>query len=290
MTIEIPLAIWHEMTARTQLPRTPEQELVMNATQTVDDYSNGGEEGGAMYGPYLFNAVQVSARVRPGDLVLDLGCGPGRLLNLIAKWNPLVNFIGVDLAPKMLQAARDQASEMKLKNIEYREADFSSLDGFADHSVDAIISSMALHHLPDRLSLKRCFAAVGRVLRPDGALYLMDFGRLKSKQAVEIFVAKVARTETPALSDDYRASLYASFTPEDFETEISALALPSVSLHRTVIAPLAMVACTPLPNKPFSRDVLTSFKVSLTTLSPLRRAEFQQLKLFLRLGGLEFPG
>lgn len=290
MMIELPLAIWHEMTACDQLPRTPEQELVMNASQTVNDYSNGGEEGGAMYGPYLFNAIQVSARVRPGDCVVDLGCGPGRLLNLIAKWNPLVHFVGVDLAPKMLHAARAQAAEMSLKNVDYREADFSTLNEFEDKSADAIISSMALHHLPDRPSLKRCFASVGRVLRADGAMYLMDFGRLKSKQAVDIFVAKVARTETQALSDDYKASLYASFTPEDFATEISALARPSISLYRTVIAPLAMVACTPLFNRQSNKNMLNIFKTSLATLSPMRRAEFQQLKLFLRLGGLEFPG
>lgn len=285
MTLDLPLAVFHEMTTRQQLPRTPETELVMNGVQTVEDYSSCGEEGGALFGPYLYNALQVSARVSPGNKVIDLGCGSGRLLNLIASWNPDVSFIGIDLAPVMLATAREQADVLGLRNVTYLEADFSRLDDFGLHEADAVISSMALHHLPDRDSLTRCFQAISRVLKPAGHLYLMDFGRLRSRQAVEIFVGKVARTETPALSQDYRASLYAAFTPEDFDQEILRLGRMDVTLHRSVIAPLLMVACTPA-TRPAGQRAVNAFLRAQRQLSAHRRAELSQMRLFLRLGGL----
>jgi arsenite methyltransferase len=290
MTIELPLAIFHEITARGQIPRTPEIELVMNGEQTVEDYSGCGDDGGALFGPYLYNAVQVSARLRPSDHVVDLGCGSGRLLNLIASWNPQVQFTGVDLAPVMLQTARDQANAMGLFNVTYLEDDFSKLDVIQDQSADAVISSMALHHLPDRAALSRCFATIGRVLRPDGALYLMDFGRLRSKRAVDIFVAKVARTETPSLSADYRASLYAAFTPEDFVHDIVVLDHSKVSLFCTAVAPLIMIVCTPRPGAQLDSRILNAYRDATRRLSAHRRGELSQMRMFLRLGGLEFPG
>lgn len=289
MTIELPLAILHELIAHEQLPRTPEPELVMDAVQTVEDYSSCGEEGGALYGPYLLNALQVSARLRPGDRVLDLGCASGRLLNLIARWNPAVSFTGVDLAPQMLALAREQAAQWGLTNVSYREGDFSTLDDIGANEVDAVVSSMALHHLPDRAALTRCFASIKRVLRREGALYLMDFGRLRSKRAVEIFVAKVARTETESLSQDYRASLHAAFTPQDFAAEIAGLEHPGTSLYCTVIAPLVVVVCTPLPVAPLQPAISSAYRASLPALGERRLAELNQLHLFLRLGGLEFP-
>lgn len=289
MIFDIPRAIFHEITARQQLPRIPETALVMDAEGTVSDYSDSGEEGGALYGPYLFNALQVSARLRADDLVVDLGCGSGRLLNLIAQWNPSVNFTGVDLAPNMLAKAREQAQARGLSNVNYSEGDFSTLSNIEDKSVDAVISSMALHHLPDRDSLTRCFTAIGRILRPGGALYLMDFGRLRTKRAIEIFVSKVSRTEPASVTQDYRASLLAAYTPEDFSCEIKRLRRPEISLHQTIITPLVMIASTPLPSSQIEDVLSTRYENAKKSLTAQRRRELEQLRLFLQFGGMEFP-
>ncbi|WP_321364904.1 class I SAM-dependent methyltransferase [uncultured Celeribacter sp.] len=284
---DIPRALWYEATASDSLPRRPEHELVMNDSNTVTDYTSCGTEGGALFGPYLYNAVQVSARVQAGDLVLDLGCGSGQLLNLIAQWNPATQFRGVDLAPNMLSKARATAASSSLSNVDFIQSDFSTLESIADGSVDAVISSMALHHLPDRIALSRCFASIGRVLRPDGALYLMDFGRLRSDRSLEIFVGKVAISETEALAEDYRASLHAAFTPEDFQTEIARLGRQSVEFYRTPLAPLAMVAATPPRSTVPGRNA--QFRQAVRRLNRTRRAELAQLRMFLSIGGLGFP-
>lgn len=287
MFADIPRALWFEATSKSALPRKPEQELVMNDTVTVADYTSCGAEGGALYGPYLYNAAQVSMRVRPGENVLDLGCGSGHLINLIAKWNPQTHFEGIDLAPNMLAEAQSAAQAQDIQNVSFSEGDFSKLDGVADGSIDAVVSSMALHHLPDRAGLSYCFDAINRVLRPDGAIYLMDFGRLRNSRSLEIFVAKVAVSETQELTQDYRASLHAAFTPKDFETEIARMNRPGVALHRTPLAPLAMVVATrPLRTR---LPETASFAEAVRRLSHTRRAELAQLRMFLSLGGLRMP-
>lgn len=289
MSFDIPRAIFHEIAARQRLPRTPETELVMDAEGTVSDYSDSGEEGGALYGPYLFNALQVSARLNANDRVVDLGCGSGRLLNLIAQWNQHVNFTGVDLAPNMLAKAREQAEACGLRNVNYLEGDFSTLSNIESQSVDAVISSMALHHLPDREALTRCFTTIGRVLKPGGALYLMDFGRLRTKRAIEIFVSKVSRTESKSVTQDYRASLLAAYTPDDFFCEIKRLQRQEISLHRTIVTPLVMIACTPLPTGQIEHVLSARYKAATKSLTQQRRSELEQLRLFLQFGGMEFP-
>ena len=289
MSVAIVRAVLHEAFKGRRADRIPETELVMNASQTVADYSSCGDQDGALYGPYLYNALQVSARLKEGDKVIDLGCGSGRLLNIIAQWNPAVEFIGVDLAPAMLDAARQQASKLGLGNVTYRSGDFSTLDEFETSSADAVISSMALHHLPDRSALTRCFSAIGRVLRADGTLYLMDFGRLRSMEAIEVFVSLVARTESTALSEDYRASLKAAFLPTDFADEVVKLDRVGIELHRTIIAPLVIVVSTPLPSTPLRPSVVTAYRRAVQTLSRSRQSELNQLRLFLKLGGLAAP-
>lgn len=289
MSLDILRAIFHEIFSANQLPRTPETDLVMDAAVTVEDYSRSGEEGGALFGPYLYNALQVSARLEPEYSVIDLGCGSGRLLNLIAQWNPRVKFTGVDLAPNMLSKAREQAVHRGLTNVSYSKDDFSTLSMIDDRSADAVISSMAIHHLPDRESLARCFSAIKRVLKPGGMLFLMDFGRLHSFQAIEIFVAKVRKTETASVSQDYRSSLLAAYTPEDFSREIARTGLHGVSLHKTIIAPLIMIASTALPTRVIEPSLLVRYRDAINNLSASRQMELQLMRWFLQAGGMRFP-
>lgn len=189
----------------------------------------------------------------------------------------------------MLAKAHEQAEARGLRNVNYLEGDFSTLSSIESQSVDAVISSMALHHLPDREALTRCFTTIGRVLKPGGALYLMDFGRLRTRRAIEIFVSKVSRTESRSVTQDYRASLLAAYTPEDFFCEIKRLQRQEISLHRTIVTPLVMIACTPLPTGQIEHVLSARYKAATKSLTPQRRSELAQLRLFLQFGGMEFP-
>jgi len=81
--------------------------------------------------------------------VLDLGCGPATQLGQLARLNPECDFIGLDLSEPMLQKAGNRVAKLGLSNVEFRRGDISNLDSFDDKSIDAVTSSLALHHPPN---------------------------------------------------------------------------------------------------------------------------------------------
>ena len=99
-----------------------------------------------------------------------------------SKLNPDSRFVGVDLSEPMLARARDNLARERLANIELRHGDISNLINVPDHSASVVISTMALHHLPTLRHLQATFAEIARILKPNGGLYLVDFGHLKSER------------------------------------------------------------------------------------------------------------
>jgi arsenite methyltransferase len=109
--------------------------------------------------------------LRPGESVVDVGCGAG-IDSLIAakKVGPDGRVIGVDMTPSMLEKARQGAKEAGLKNVEFREGyaeELPIVDGWAD----VVISNGVLNLMPDKSA---ALEEVSRVLKPNGRLQIGD--------------------------------------------------------------------------------------------------------------------
>jgi demethylmenaquinone methyltransferase/2-methoxy-6-polyprenyl-1,4-benzoquinol methylase/phosphoethanolamine N-methyltransferase len=112
------------------------------------------------------------ARVKPGDRVLDVGCGTGSLTNLAAiRAGRQGQAHGIDAAPEMIARAKLKSARQQLK-IDYRVAPIESLP-FPDDHFDVVLSSLMLHHLPAELA-QSGFDEVSRVLKPGGRLAIVD--------------------------------------------------------------------------------------------------------------------
>jgi putative AdoMet-dependent methyltransferase len=121
---------------------------------------------------YRKDAEAVAARlgVNSEHTIVDLGAGTGAFTLHAA---PMCRKIfAVDVSRPMLEFCRKEAARRKLTNIVFHQGGFLTYR-HAGERVDFIVSSAALHHLPDfwkAIGLRR----MKGMLKPGGRLYLFD--------------------------------------------------------------------------------------------------------------------
>jgi demethylmenaquinone methyltransferase/2-methoxy-6-polyprenyl-1,4-benzoquinol methylase/phosphoethanolamine N-methyltransferase len=119
------------------------------------------------------NTVKL-AGIATGERILDVGCGPGRLAILAGTVaGPAGEVCGIDPAPEMVALANRNATRAGV-GARFEVGVIEALP-YADGRFDVVLSSLMLHHLPDKLK-RRGFAEVRRVLRPAGRVVAVDFG------------------------------------------------------------------------------------------------------------------
>ena len=99
--------------------------------------------------------------------LLDVGCGTGPMVELLASEFPDKHYTGLDLTPRMIEVANAKGIE----NARFIVGDAEDLP-FDDASFDAVICANSFHHYPNP---QMFFDGVARVLRPGGMLVLRDY-------------------------------------------------------------------------------------------------------------------
>ncbi len=276
--------IVRELLTRRPFEREPEPELVMDDAEQVAAYSEAGRIDGIMAAAYLFHSARASQVIGANARnVLDLACGPATQLIQIAELNPQVHFTGVDLSEPMLASAREYARARGVENVSFQSSDITSLGRFRSGEFDAVISTMALHHLPTEEFLSECFREISRVLRPDGAVYLTDFSRLRSLESVRHFAYLNAAHQPEIFSLDYELSLRAAFHLDDLRARLPLLP-GSVKLIKTFLIPILVIIET--PPRPLPASTVANLAKLRAALPERYRSDLEQMRLFLRLGGL----
>ncbi len=114
------------------------------------------------------------AGIRPGQRVLDLGCGTATLTMLVKRSQPASDVTGLDGDPNILKIAEVKIAQSGLDIRLDRGVSFDL--PYASESFDRVLSSLMLHHLT-RANRVRTLLEVLRVLRPDGALHIANWGK-----------------------------------------------------------------------------------------------------------------
>lgn len=109
----------------------------------------------------------------PGHFILDVGCGTGTQAILMRSREPGCHVWGVDADPAVLAIARRKARAAGV-SVQFDEGNATRLP-HGDAWFDCVTASLFFHHLSS--SHKREAAAeMLRVLRPGGALHVVDWG------------------------------------------------------------------------------------------------------------------
>jgi arsenite methyltransferase len=121
-----------------------------------------------------------SLQLRGDERVLDVGCGRGAVLTMVAKLLPRGRVVGIDLWSTADQSGNghDAAGRnLELEGVRDRCAlvtgDMRSMP-FGDASFDLVISSLAIHNIIERAGRTRAIEEIARVLKPGGRVAIAD--------------------------------------------------------------------------------------------------------------------
>ncbi|MCA9027326.1 MAG: arsenite methyltransferase [Planctomycetaceae bacterium] len=126
------------------------------------------------------------ASLKPGEVVVDLGCGGGLDVFLAAqKVGPTGKAIGIDMTQEMLDLARSNAARgrngLPVENVEFHLASIDDMP-LPDQSVDCVISNCVINLAPDKRAV---FREIARILKPGGRLAVSDIA-LKQQLPAEL--------------------------------------------------------------------------------------------------------
>jgi len=120
------------------------------------------------------SAAYLLPRLRAGQRMLDVGCGPGTITVDLASRVAPGEVVGIDREPAILREAEDVAREAGATNVRFEVGDTYHLD-FPDGAFDVVHVHQVMHHLADPVA---ALVELRRVCAPDGVVAVRetDFG------------------------------------------------------------------------------------------------------------------
>src|SRR3974377_1959663 len=113
------------------------------------------------------------SRLKPGESVLDVGCGTGTLAICAKRRVGTGGSVqGIDASPEMIARATKKARKAGEK-VHFQNALAEALP-FPDGQFDVVFATVMLHHLP-RKPRQQCAAEVRRVIKPGGRVLAVHF-------------------------------------------------------------------------------------------------------------------
>ncbi|MEI7620555.1 MAG: class I SAM-dependent methyltransferase [Candidatus Falkowbacteria bacterium] len=116
------------------------QDKILNIVKV--NYSDIATEFNTTRKKFIWSSLNdFSREIKPGSRVLDVGCGNGRLIEVLE--DKQINYLGVDNSRGLIKLAGEN-----YPNYKFLVSDILSLNQFADKNFDYIFSIAVLHHLP----------------------------------------------------------------------------------------------------------------------------------------------
>ncbi len=134
------------------------------------------------------------AGVKPGDCVLEVGCGTGTL-TLAAKRRagPSGKVFGIDVIPVMIELSQRKAA-LAEEEITYQLASIADIP-FPANTFDVVMCSFMIFHMSEKVRQKGV-AEIFRVLKPQGRLLVLD-SATPTRSALKALVKMVSGGELP---------------------------------------------------------------------------------------------
>lgn len=215
------------------------EPMVMDDLAGVEQFDGEGQAGGGLLGVYEV-VSRATSRIAPENAkVFDMGCGPARYISYLARRRPDLTILGIDLAPNMLaQAERTLAEEGVAERVSLHTGDMTDFADLLPEDTELLSCVLALHHLPTREHLARCFEQIAAARERTGcAVVLFDLARLKRGDSWPAFLdaAVPSLIGTPVIHRDSVASEAAAWSFDEMRQALRDAGL--TDMHHCLTRP-----------------------------------------------------
>lgn len=132
---------------------------------------------------------RLTAHIKKGQRVLDIGCGTGALTLRAARKGARVT--GIDINPQMLEIAQKQIAKAGVaSNVELREMGIAELETEKSHRYDVVMSGLCFSELSED-EINYALKEIRRLLKPGGILLIAD--EVKPKSVVKRVITSLIR-------------------------------------------------------------------------------------------------
>jgi len=115
--------------------------------------------------------IELAAKIKKGDVVIDLGSGAGNDAFIARhETGETGKVIGIDFTPAMITKARENAEKLGFHNVEFRQGDIEKMP-VTSNLADVIVSNCVLNLVPDKDAV---FKEIFRVLKQGGHFSISD--------------------------------------------------------------------------------------------------------------------
>jgi ubiquinone/menaquinone biosynthesis C-methylase UbiE len=173
------------------------------------------------------------AVIKPGDCVLEVGCGTGTLtIEAKKQAGPTGKVYGIDLIPGMIDLSQRKARQANLE-ISFQVGSIESIP-FSDRHFDAVICSFMIFHMSEKVRRKG-IEEIHRVLKPNGRLLVLDLSvpnRSSWRRILKFFLGFMLKHELNELIPMMNAAGYSK--TETGRAEFRVFGLPLLSYVRGI--------------------------------------------------------
>lgn len=135
---------------------------------------------------YLWPGIEAFKKyIKPGDKILDTGCGNGRLVKLFSDVN--IDYTGLDNSVELIKRAKDN-----FPAVNFVLGDILNLP-FSDSSFDVVFCLGVLHHFPGKEFRQKALKEIRRVLKSNGFLMLSNWHYFSPKMFSRLLKSTLAK-------------------------------------------------------------------------------------------------
>ena len=207
------------------MEREIEPEL-METKEQVISYANADfSVGENLFIAFINDYLKIhKIKLKSGDLIVDLGCGPGNISEKISLNWPFVKVLGIDGSKEMINKAKIKRDKYKNKeifnNLNYLVEDVKKINLrniSINSKIKLLVSNSLIHHIThiDEFLNSICKLSTKHTIN-----FHKDLKRPLNKAFALELKSKCSKKYNKILTNDYFASLKASYRPNELEERI----------------------------------------------------------------------